>query len=273
MNRFWVIFFTATPLVAIALCIVAPGFGWWFPGPAMSPLGRQIDSLFYLILGIVTLTFVGTHIAISYVLYRGSKLGKNPAWHTHGSHSLEILWSIAPAGILLFISLYQMDVWMQYRVQSQHPHGVIDVAEVTARQFEWRIRYPAAGRALAAQSDQSDLFTVNDIRVPAGRPVQIRLRTADVQHSFFLPELRVKQDAVPGHVIPVWFEATKPGEYALTCTELCGWGHYKMRGRVLAVTESQFSDYIHRLSAEQSYDGIGDVSEEAQVVVSGGASK
>ena len=81
---------------------------------------------------------------------------------------------------------------------------------------------------------------LNEILVPAAKPVMIYLKTQDVQHSFFLPELRVKQDAVPGQIIPVWFEATKPGEYTLVCAELCGWGHYKMGARVVALAEEQF---------------------------------
>ena len=77
---------------------------------------------------------------------------------------------------------------------------------------------------------------MNDLRVPTGQPVAISLKTDDVQHSFFVPELRVKQDAVPKMSIPVWFEVTQPGDYELVCAELCGWGHYKMKARVKATS-------------------------------------
>ena len=88
----------------------------------------------------------------------------------------------------------------------------------------------------------------------------------DVQHSFFVPELRVKQDAVPGTVIPVWFETNDEGDYDLTCAELCGWGHYKMRGRVFAERESEFRAYLKTLQAEQGYDGVRELeSEGAQI--------
>ncbi|NQV23286.1 MAG: cytochrome c oxidase subunit II [Rhodopirellula sp.] len=244
------------PILAIVSFVIAPGMGWWFPGPAMSPLGQQIDNLFYLILVIVTVTFVGTHVALGYVLWRGVDNKDTKAWFSHGSHNLEMLWSIAPAGILMFISLYQLDVWMQFRVKTHFPDGTTPVAEVTARQFEWRIRYAAPGKKLMTTPQPDDLYTVNDLHVPFGRPVSIRLRAMDVQHSFFVPELRVKQDAVPGTVIPVWFEASQLGEYDLTCAELCGWGHYKMRGRVFAENESGFEQYLKTLQAEQNFDGV-----------------
>lgn len=90
----------------------------------------------------------------------------------------------------------------------------------------------------------------------------INLRTDDVQHSFFLPELRVKQDAVPGLVIPVWFEASKSGEYALLCAELCGWGHYKMKARLVAQSDTEWTAWLQELKTEQEFDGVVDASEE-----------
>ena len=256
MNKFWPSFFIFWPIVAVIFCAMGPSFGWWFPTEAFSPLGQQIDNLFYLILVIVTVTFIGTHIALGYALWKGVDNKQPKAWFTHGSHNLEILWSVAPAGILMFISLYQMDVWMQFRVQTHFPEAVTPIAEVTARQFEWRIRYPAPGKVLKSTPQPDDIYTVNDLHVPINRPVLIRLRTMDVQHSFFVPDLRVKQDAVPGNIIPVWFEVIAPGEYALTCAELCGWGHYKMRGRVLAQNDKEFNKYLETLQSEQNYDGV-----------------
>jgi len=257
VNKFWPLFFCFWPVVAIVVFWISPAMNWWFPGMAMSPLGEQIDNLFYMILLVVGIVFVGTHIALGYVLFRGvDHADDKKSWFSHGSHKLEVLWSVAPAGILLFISLYQLEVWMRYRVKSHFPDDVQPIAEVTARQFEWRIRYPAPGKPLMPTPQPDDLYTVNDLHVPFGRPVLIRLRSMDVQHSFFVPELRVKQDAVPGTVIPVWFETIDEGDYDLTCAELCGWGHYKMRGRVLAERELEYQAYLKTLQAEQGYDGV-----------------
>jgi cytochrome c oxidase subunit 2 len=136
------------------------------------------------------------------------------------------------------------------------------IAEVSARQFEWRIRYPAPGKVLQDSPQPDDLYTVNDLHVPAGRPVVIKLRGEDVLHSFFLPHLRIKQDAVPGLLIPVWFEASEPKAYDLVCAELCGWGHYKMRGQLTAQTEADFKKYIETLKTEQFDDGYQPEKEE-----------
>ena len=81
------------------------------------------------------------------------------------------------------------------------------------------------------------------------------LCTQDVQHAFFSPQLRVKQDAVPGLVIPVWFDVEKVGEYDLVCAELCGWGHYKMKARIVAQSQSSVDKYLNQLEAEQNEDG------------------
>ncbi len=282
MKRFWCLFFMFWPITAVIVCWLAPGWNWWFPqgpagdGLASSPLGRRIDDLFYMILVITSITFVGTQVALGYVLFTGARRGDQPAdaeegekaWYTHGSHNLEVMWSIVPAGILLFIALYQMDVWAEYRVRNEFPKQVQSgpLAEVTARQFEWRIRYPGLDEEgnplpLMAEPQPTDLYTVNDLHLPSGKPVMINLRSADVQHSFFLPELRVKQDAVPGLVIPVWFETKKSANYALLCAELCGWGHYKMKARLVTQPEEEWRGWLRDLHAEQTDDGVPEQAE------------
>ena len=90
--------------------------------------------------------------------------------------------------------------------------------------------------------------------------IVFNLRSRDVIHSFFVPQFRLKQDALPGHTIPVWFEAVKEGEYDLICAELCGWGHYKMAGRVKVVSREEFDAFLGELKAEWFSNGM----EEAQ---------
>ncbi|MBI3863455.1 MAG: cytochrome c oxidase subunit II [Planctomycetia bacterium] len=260
MNRFWTIFYMVGAVAAVASFAVAPAMGWWFPHPgqSLSPLGQQIDDLFYLILVITGVTFVGVQAALGYILWKYGGGNREKGIFTHGSHTLEVVWSIVPAGILLFIALYQMDVWARYRVKSRFDPQAIahPIAEVTARQFEWRIRYPAPGKTLQDTPQFDDLYTVNDLHAPTGRPVVIRLKSEDVLHAFYLPQLRVKQDAVPGLVIPVWFQCDKVGEWDLVCAELCGWGHYKMRGQLTAQRDGDFQRYLIELQQSQFDDGV-----------------
>lgn len=266
-KKFWVALFIVWPIVAVVLCAIAPSMGWWFPpNPAepgstgsASELGHRIDDLFYMILVITTVTFILTHMAIALVMWRGANAKEGQkAWFTHGSHSLEVIWTIVPAVILLFIAFVQLDVWAEFRVISTFPEDAkkAPVAEVTARQFEWRIRYPAPGKVLQDTPQPDDIYMVNELHVPSGKPVMVYLQTQDVQHAFFLPELRVKQDAVPGLRIPVWFEAEKSAKYTLVCAELCGWGHYKMGANVIAESDESFEAYIQKLQEEQNYDGV-----------------
>jgi len=283
VGRFWwTFFFALVPVVALgwtwygAYPVSDGGPGWWFNAPSGSSIGKEIDDLFYLLTTIVTVIFFGTHIALVYVVWRFHESRNDKSWFSHGSHALEVLWTIAPAGILLFISLYQMDVWGRYRMISTFDKEAVahPIAEVTARQFEWRIRYPHPSRKFAnkaeveawlARPEPDDLHTVNDLHVPTGKPVVIHLRTQDVLHSFFIPDLRVKQDAVPGLVIPVWFDAEKSGTHDLVCAELCGWGHYKMRGQISAQNESDFEQYLKDLEARQNDDGTKSESSEDEV--------
>ncbi len=259
VRKFWCGFFVFWPIVAIVYSLISPKFGWWFPGPSVTELGQRIDNLFFLILYIVTAVFIGTQAALAYALWRASDNKDERSWFSHGSHSLEVVWSVVPAVVLVFIALYQMDVWALFRVQSYFPTEARDapLAEVTARQFEWRIRYPAPGKKLQLKPQSDDLYTVNDLHAPIGKPVMIQLRSEDVQHSFFLPHLRIKQDAVPGQIIPIWFKAERLGIFDLTCAELCGWGHYKMRGQLTAEKQSEFDAYIQKLQIDQNYDGHG----------------
>src|SRR5436190_11457481 len=99
VNRFWFFFFSIAGVAAVVSFAVAPSMGWWFPapGPSLSPLGAQIDDLFYLILVITGVTFIGVMIALGYILWKyGSGRGQRSVF-THGSHTLEVVWSIIPA--------------------------------------------------------------------------------------------------------------------------------------------------------------------------------
>lgn len=266
MNRFWCFFYSMAALIAVVFSAWG-SYHWWFPGVSLSPLGKEIDDLFYLILVITTVTFIGVHIVLGWVLWEYGSGKARRSTFSHGSHTLEVVWSIVPAAILLFIALYQMDVWARYRIKSTFDAELLShpVAEVTARQFEWRIRYPAPGKALAPTPQPGDLYTVNDLHVPVGKKVAIRLRSEDVLHSFFLPHLRIKQDAVPGLVIPVWFQADRAQVYDLVCAELCGWGHYKMRGQVTAERDEDFKKYLEELSRTQFDDGVSGKKNENEL--------
>jgi cytochrome c oxidase subunit 2 len=144
------------------------------------------------------------------------------------------------------------------------------ICEVTGRQFEWRIRY--AGKDGILGPDEygvcDDVYTVNDLHLPINENILINIKAQDVLHSFFLPHVRVKQDVVPGMKQQVWFKPNKEGSYDIVCAELCGWGHYKMRGRMTIVSREKFNRWLEDQYIEQQRSTLPDAlkpkEEEAQ---------
>ncbi len=255
--RYWSILFAFAAVASVAVFLYAPfAPDWWLPNPSgegggsvISTSGRQIDSLFVIILWITGIVFIGTQVALVYVAYRYADRPGAVATYFHGSQRLEVVWTIVPAAILVFIALYQMGTWASIKFRTAMPK-VQPLAEVTARQFQWVFRYPGLDGKLHTPDD---LVTVNDLHFVKDKPALIHLRSSDVLHSFFLPQFRVKQDAVPGLTIQVWFDSNRAGAYELVCAELCGWGHYKMRGNVTVhETQSEFDEWQAKAVAEQS---------------------
>ena len=115
------------------------------------------------------------------------------------------------------------------------------VIEITAKQFNWEVRYPGLDGKL---NTEDDVLMDNDFHVPVDKTVRIHLKSRDVIHSFFVPQLRLKQGAVPGHDIPVWFKAIKPGKYEIPCAELCGFGHSGMKGYLFVHTPEEYQQWV-----------------------------
>jgi cytochrome c oxidase subunit 2 len=198
----------------------------WLP-ENVSTFGPSIDRLFHVIDIIVTVTFVlVTGLLIAFLIMYRHREGRR-ATYTHGNTTLEIAWTIAPALILVLLGLSSKGIWDEVKVNM--PPGDVHV-QVVAKQFNWEITYPGPDGQFGTEDDvQID----NDLHVPVNKVVRIALGSKDVIHSFFVPQLRLKQDALPGRQIAVWFEATKAGEYEIPCAELCGFGHSGMKGRLI----------------------------------------
>jgi cytochrome c oxidase subunit 2 len=242
---FWALLFLAVPIFGVAVFAVAPAIDVWLPKD-VSEHGVRIDELFYFILGLTGIVFIGTELALFWFIWKyDAAKQEGPATYIHGSHTLEVVWTIIPAALLLFLAIYQMNAWADVKMRRPDMSPTV---EVIARQFEWRLRYPGPDGELGTADD---LHLVNDLHLPIDEDVLIQLKSMDVLHSFFLPNVRIKQDAVPGMKIPVWFKATESGEFDIVCAELCGWGHYKMKGRVTFEPRSQFEAWLSRKYAEQ----------------------
>jgi cytochrome c oxidase subunit 2 len=318
VQKLWSLLFGVVMTAAVVLFLVAPLAGWWLP-KNVSSFGGQVDALFYVILGITGFFFILTEALLVYFMYAYAGEPGRPghvfghhyaedkvAWTSlfkrlfrpitaviHNQHRLEMTWTFIPAVILLFIAFAQIRTWEDIKYRSHMPQEGKDVQqiEVSARQFEWRIRYPSPERMhqweananlakdFANNPHEDDLHVVNEVHTWKDQRVLVHLRTRDVIHSFYLPNLRLKQDALPGKTIPVWFEATeantrrqgdrwvdgdgmdvKTGKpvnlekvWELACAELCGWGHYKMVGRLYVhETKEDFMEWLRHAQSEDN---------------------
>ncbi len=233
----------------------AGNHGWWLP-PIASSYGKQVDDLFDLILYMVAFFFVLTEGILVYCVFVYGKKRHDKATFTHGNHKLEMVWTIIPVILLLVIAFSQMKTWAEIKFEGNMPNQA-PIAEVYASQFDWRFRYPGPDGKLGTADDVENPF---EFVVPVNEKVRFTLRSRDVIHSFFVPYFRLKQDAVPGMAIPVWFQATKEGTYDLVCAELCGWGHYKMAGRVRVVSRAAYDDWMKKMIEDQNSNGKEDKS-------------
>ena len=213
----------------------------WFMSESVSTFGSEIDSIYYLILVITAVIFVLVEVALIVFLVKYRHREGRRAEYSHGHTTLEAVWTIVPFVLVMVIAWMSMDVWLEAKIADNHAPDDALPLRVTAKQFEWNVTYPGPDEKL----DTADDFVKrNQLHLPVGRAVRVDLSSEDVIHSFFLPEFRVKQDAVPGMVIPVWFEATTAGEYPLGCAELCGLGHYRMRGSVTVHEAATFDSWV-----------------------------
>ena len=209
----------------------------WLP-ENVSTYGADIDSLFYLIYYITGVSFllVAGAMVVFLILYRHRE-GRR-ARYIHGNIPLEITWTIVPALIFVMLGLLSKGKWDE--IKAHLPPSQFRI-QVTAKQFNWEIVYPGPDGQFGTADD---LLLENEIHVPVNKVVRVVLKSKDVIHSFFLPHLRLKQDAVPGREIEAWFEATKPGKYEIPCAELCGFGHSGMKGWLYVHSAEEYQKWV-----------------------------
>lgn len=209
---------------------------WWLP-ENVSTFGRDIDWLFQLIYAITMITglLVFVTMIVFLVIYR-DRPGRR-ATYTHGNTTLEIVWTIVPSLILVVLTFLSAPVWAKIKMSVPATDVVI---QVTAKQFNWQVAYPGADGKFGTDDDKKFL---DEMHVPVNKPIRVILKSQDVIHSFFVPNFRIKQDAVPGREIVAWFDATKPGKYEWPCAELCGFGHSGMKGWVYVHTADDYAKW------------------------------
>lgn len=230
---------------------------WWLP-PLASAQGEEIDRLIYTTLAVTGLAFVLVQALLAVLVWRYAARGTERAAYIPEHRQLELTYTLVPAAVL--VTLIAMGGVLWDRIQGPAPANAM-VVDVRAEQFTWLFRYPGAdggfGRVGAelisrdnpmgldpADAASHDDVVARELYLVINRPARLRIRSKDVIHSFFIPSFRMKQDAVPGMVTEMWVTPTKEGNYEAACAELCGVGHYIMKGQVRVVSQQVFDAWL-----------------------------
>ncbi len=199
-----------------------------FPEQA-STLAGQVDLLYLFLVAVTTAFSLGIALVLVFfaIKYRRRSEADRPA-EIHGSLLLELAWSIVP----FFITIV-MFVWgaVLFFSMNRPPDNPIEI-HVVGKRWMWKLQHMTGQRE------------INELHVPAGRPVRLTMTSEDVIHSFFVPAFRMKKDAVPGRYNVAWFQATRPGRYHLFCAEYCGTQHSRMIGSVVVMEPADFQTWL-----------------------------
>ncbi len=222
---------------------------WWLP-PAASTFAGPIDGLFLAIFIITGIALVIVEVGLLWFAVKYRARPGRKAFYTHGSLRAEVIWTSIPAVTVVALGIVSNHYWVRMKGRDSVPPNAYAIG-VHVKQFEWQLTYPGPDGQLGTGDD----FTLrNQLHIPVNQAIVVRLTSEDVIHSFYIPQFRIKQDAVPGMHINAWFQATQTGEYEIGCAELCGMGHYKMRARVFVHTPEEFNAWM---AAQAAGEGGG----------------
>jgi cytochrome c oxidase subunit 2 len=242
-------------ILTLATVILFLSRKWWFP-PAISEHAPALDRQFLITIIVVGIAFTAAQIGLGWMVwkYRDSISGR--ATYSHGSNRLEVIWTVVTAVVFITLAVMGQSVWASLRLNNA-PAGAYQV-EVVAQQFQWNFHYAGNDNVFGRTEptliddsalnfiglDETDPSAKDDsvtaaLAIPVNRPVELRLRSKDVIHSFWVPPLRFKQDLVPGMEIRVHFTANQVGKYELACAELCGQLHFKMKSYMLVLPDEE----------------------------------
>lgn len=242
---------------------------WWMPVD-ISTHGWQIDHQMVLTLIVTGIIFVLAQLGLALFVwkYRDRRDGRK-ATYSHGNNALEATWTIAAAVLFIGLNLIGYRIWADMYFKSA-PQDALRI-QVLGQQFAWYFRYPgpdgqfgplhvekvddAAGNFFGLDRDhdatsKDDVVTAT-LGIPVNRPVELILHAKDVTHDFYVRELRIQQDVVPGMEIPIHFTATKVGRFEIACNQLCGLGHYKMRAFLQVMTPEDYDKWLQAMAGAQ----------------------
>lgn len=237
--------------------------------PEASAHAADIDFVLMLVHLLMAALFVGWIAYFVWVLFRFRQKRQPRALHD-GAKGRVAFWVevgvvVAEAALLVGIAL---PLWFKRTsAQPADPHPI--AVRVIAEQFAWHIVYPGpdgefgtmnpalispanpVGLDRSSPHGADDILTLNAMHLPIDRPVLVQLSSMDVIHSFGVPAMRVKQDAIPGLYAPVWFTPTLAGQFDIACSQLCGIGHYRMYAQLTVESDADFAKFLVEAAGRQ----------------------
>lgn len=210
--------------------------------PSASSIAPDIDTLFWLMIGLCTAVVIGvfaTMLVFAVRYRRGSSADRS---NRHSQRlGVEIAWTLVP--FALFLGIFGWSLFLFARLHT--PPADAQTVYVVGKQWMWKIQHPGGQRE------------INTLHVPLGQPVRLTMTSQDVIHSFYVPAFRIKQDVLPGVYTREWFTATKLGRFPLFCTQYCGLDHSKMRGEVVVMRPADYAKWLDRHAGPASLAAQG----------------
>jgi cytochrome c oxidase subunit 2 len=222
----------------------------------------ELDQMTVLVHWLMLVMFVGWGIFFVFVLFRFRSSAHPKASYTGAKGKISKGTEVAVAVIeVLLLVFYAIPAWAK-RVKAFPAESEAVVVRVVGEQFSWNVHYPGPDRTFgrtdiklvtsdnplgldrADGAAKDDITTINQLNLPVDRPILVHLSSKDVIHSFGLFEMRVKQDAIPGMQIPVWFIPNRVGNYEISCSQLCGLGHFRMRGFLTIQSQADYDKWF-----------------------------
>lgn len=207
----------------------------------MNPIVEIVDNSFIFIVAISVLLLVGVTAVMIYFVFRYSeKNNPKPDQSITGSTTLEILWTVIPLLLVLAMFFYGYEGFKEMR--NIPPNAML--VKVTGKMWFWHFEYE--------NKKTSDTLLV----LPQGKDVRFELQSADVNHSFYVPAFRTKEDCIPGRTNHMWFHTTNIGVFDIECAEYCGMNHSYMLGKVKVVPEKEYLEWVNKIDSVKKTDSL-----------------
>jgi cytochrome c oxidase subunit 2 len=226
-------------LLALTLVVLAACAGESYPQSTLHPKGDfavLVDHVFRTTVWWATIIFVGVEGALLYAIFRfRGKDGDPEPKQIHGNTLIEIIWTVIPAAVLAIVAVPTVKtIFETARIPESSPDGQAPLkVEVIGHQWWWEFRYPDLG-----------IVTANELHVPLGRTVDLRMKTVDVLHSFWIPQFAGKRDVFPNRETRLWFTAADTGAFPGACAEFCGLQHARMDFYVMVTSPDRFTSWV-----------------------------